>query len=416
MTSAYIQLYNDLTTHFNPAPIRRVDTLFKQIQPWLDNSELLQLALSSYTTDAIFGLALKDPLIWQAAATLWLSTTPKPTQKDGSQTFVGMQGHPVRRNNLMKMPNELHILYMTELDVQSLLALATAYPDLKQLCDYAWSSFIRQYFSKLGLVWDHFRYALDATGTILTGPFAHHLLFTAGHRAELDECCAMDLYVYGKDNFSSIIKYFTVIAPYVLYRSETVRTPSVRKTVKLKRRGESVTGLDIAVHLCTARPQAVVLRQPWTSNFSWFSGREIFVAYPALTFRSLAMLSHHSNDLRDSYAIAELKTVKKVSTQRGFEFVSYHEDGPEQCGISPACPGMIRSSMDEHCFRVTYHSGQLVVGQPDFCPRTEVSWSLGSKDCKPRGNGIPFFANAFEVNPNKREDGIYMARMEAILF
>ncbi|KAJ7222665.1 hypothetical protein B0H12DRAFT_1241098 [Mycena haematopus] len=251
------------------SPNRRMDTIFKQIQPWLDNTELLQLALLSYTPDVVFGLALWNPLIWQAAATLWLSTTPKSTQNDCLQTHAGMQGFAFKRSHLAKMPNELHIMYMTEMDIKSLLALATAYPELHPL------------------------YALDATGAILTGAFAHHLLFTGGHRSELADCCTMDLYVYGRDNFSSLIKYFIDIAPYVLYHSEIVRAPSMRKMIRLRRKGTASTGLDIVVHFCTARPQAVVMRQAWTSNFSWFSGREVFVAYPELTFRSLTMLSHH---------------------------------------------------------------------------------------------------------------------------
>ncbi|KAJ7229541.1 hypothetical protein B0H12DRAFT_1077451 [Mycena haematopus] len=120
--------------------------------------------------------------------------------------------------------------------------------------------------------------------------------------------------------------------------------------------------------------------------------------------------------------IAELKTVKKVSTQRGFEFVSYHEDGPEQCGISPACPGMIRSSMDEHCFRVTYHSGQLVVGQPDFCPAPKCHGLWGRRIANRVGMESHFFANAFEVNPingkmcttwSDAEDVVTIARLPA---
>ncbi|KAK7050369.1 hypothetical protein R3P38DRAFT_2763604 [Favolaschia claudopus] len=314
----------------------------------------LSLPPSVLSEEELFLDGIKDQTSWDEAVRVW-ERRQKAKALAGGVLQCGLllrftaPAFDVTR--FADMLHELHLEIPKYANVPSLIALGRTSKEYFRECMSYLDRILQDVFRRIGLHWEHFRFALDHSDSLITGLITGFFLLELlrltyeDHGSISAKVKRMDIFTRGP-KLGDLHDYLVSRTDYTNVKN-TARKPTspIKRTRWYKREGDP---LEIAVHV-----------------------------YRDLTMNSLAMLSHEMVPLATKKEQDEVEKLEAQLADHGVKIATFHCDGIRFCGTSACCPSVIRNSSDAASLYALLPGLVPRMGRKRYC----VIWALGAKDC-----------------------------------
>ncbi|KAJ7118462.1 hypothetical protein C8R43DRAFT_960430 [Mycena crocata] len=292
---------------------------------------------------------------------------------------------------LHRFPPEITAEIFSHMSVQVLRSLGATCRFYHKLVDDMLNRHLNRLVTPFGVPFNHLRYVLDATDSIISGSVALLALFPGSRFEMLFDPGDLDIYTT-RTQYTHLIRFFSIYAGYTISTEagqEYFRLGMILRVFRLIRAGSSLS-INIIVSLAENSMMPVFrFHSTLVMNFVSGRGTGVFSAYIEATTAFKGVVNSAVFNLKTAHSIRSLHAILVKYQHRGFTILDLASDMPHTCTRDALCPSTVRSMLDQDSFFMKLQrpvAGSRAVNRV-WNPRDVLVWALGGVACPGRGLG-----------------------------